>query len=82
MRSNVESGDGYSDILIEIPEEEIGIVIEVKFGEDADMETGCRNALAQIERLHYEDTLLDDGMTAVLKYGISCYKKKCRIQKA
>lgn len=82
VRSNVESGDGYSDILIEIPEEEIGIVIEVKFGEDADMETGCRNALAQIERLHYEDTLLDDGMTAVLKYGISCYKKKCRIQKA
>ena len=82
MRSNVESGDGYSDILIEIPEEEIGIVIEVKFGEDADMETGCRNALAQIEKMNYVETLLDDGMTTILKYGISCYKKKCRIQKA
>lgn len=82
VRSNVESGDGYSDILIEIPEEEIGIVIEVKFGEDADMETGCRNALAQIEKMNYTETLLDDGMTTVLKYGVSCYKKKCRIQKA
>ena len=82
VRSNVESGDGYSDILIEIPEEEIGIVIEVKFGEDADMETGCRNALAQIEKMNYVETLLDDGMTTILKYGISCYKKKCRIQKA
>ena len=46
IRLNVESGDSYSDILIEIQDDEIGIVIEVKFGKDADMESGCRKALA------------------------------------
>ena len=39
-------------------------------------------ALAQIEKMNYVETLLDDGMTTILKYGVSCYKKKCRIQKA
>ena len=82
VRSNVESGDGYSDVLIEIPDDEIGIVIEVKFGEDADMESGCQKALAQIEKMNYSEVLLDDGMTTILKYGIACYKKKCRIMKA
>lgn len=77
--SNVESGDGYSDIIIEIPEDEIGIIIEVKFGENSDMESGCQKALEQIENKNYAEILEDDGMTTILKYGIACYKKRCKI---
>ncbi len=82
VKFNFESGDGYSDILIMIPADEIGIVIEVKFGEDEKMEQGCKQALKQIEDRNYVQYLLDEGMTTILKYGVACYKKKCRIIKA
>ena len=82
VKSNVESGDGYSDILIRIPADEIGIVIEVKYGEDEKTEQGCNEALKQIEDRNYQQYLLDKGMTTILKYGVACYKKKCRIKKA
>ncbi|MEE5994020.1 MAG: PD-(D/E)XK nuclease domain-containing protein, partial [Oscillospiraceae bacterium] len=82
VKSNVESGDGYSDILIRIPADEIGIVIEVKYGEDEKTEQGCKEALKQIEDRNYVQYLLDKGMTTILKYGVACYKKKSRIIKA
>jgi len=82
VKSNVESGDGYSDILIRIPADEIGIVIEVKYGEDEKTEQGCKEALKQIEDRNYVQYLLDKGMTKILKYGVACYKKKSRIIKA
>ena len=81
VRSNVESGDGYSDIIIEIPDLELGIIIEVKYGENKDMEQGCRKALKQIDELDYIDALVDDGMETILKFGVACYKKRCRIIK-
>lgn len=77
--SNKESGDGYSDIQIEIDDEEIGIVIEVKYAHDADLDSGCQKALIQIEKTGYADELRDNGMQKILKYGIACYKKQCRI---
>ena len=77
--SNKESGEGYSDILVEIDEEQTGIVIEMKYAEDGDLESSCRDALEQIAKNRYEEQLLDDGMEHVLKYGISCYKKRCKI---
>lgn len=80
MDSNAESGEGFSDILMEIPEEEIGIVIEVKYAEDGSLENGCRKALAQIKEKNYVDRLLQDGMTTILNYGIACHKKSCRVQ--
>ncbi|MBR4320133.1 MAG: AAA family ATPase [Oscillospiraceae bacterium] len=82
VNSNVESGDGYSDILILIPADEIGIVIEVKYGENEKLEQGCKEALKQIEDRNYVQYLLDEGMTTILKYGVACYKKKSRIIKA
>ena len=82
VKSNVESGDGYSDILIRIPANEIGIVIEVKYDENDKMEQGCKEALRQIENRNYVQYLLDKGMTTILKYGVACYKKKSRIRKA
>lgn len=73
--SNAESGEGYSDILIEIPEEEIGIVIEVKYADGGSLENGCRKVFAQIEEKNYINRLLQDGMKTILKYGIACWKK-------
>ena len=82
MASNVESGDGYSDILVELEEDGLGIVIEVKYAENGNFEKGCREAMAQIDDMGYVSSLLEDGMERVLKYGIACHKKKCMVQVA
>ena len=79
--SNVESGDGFSDILIESGDGTLGIVIEVKYPDGGDLEKGCREALEQIERMRYEEKLLQDDIDKVLKYGIACNRKKCRVEK-
>ena len=77
--SNPESGDGYSDILVELYEERIGIVIEVKYSDGGDLETGCRNALEQIKQNRYEDRLIQDGMKTIISYGIACCRKQCKV---
>ena len=77
--SNRESGDGYSDITIEIDNEELGIIIEVKYSDSGDLEAECQQALKQIRSMQYEDQLRDEGMKRILKYGIACYKKQCRV---
>lgn len=78
IESNAESGDGFSDILVEIEESNTGIVIEIKYSDDGNLENGCKNALAQIEEKGYAARLLQDGMKNIVKYGIACYKKNCR----
>ena len=80
ITSNAESGDGFSDILIELEEEGIGIIIEVKYPDEEDLENGCKKALAQIERMHYEEKLLQDGYCMIYKYGIACRKKRCMVR--
>lgn len=77
--SNVESGEGFSDILIESGDGELGIVIEVKYPDGGDLDKGCQEALEQIERLGYEEKLKQDDIERVLKYGIACNRKKCRV---
>ncbi|MDE7478685.1 MAG: PD-(D/E)XK nuclease domain-containing protein, partial [Lachnospiraceae bacterium] len=79
VKSNAESGDGYSDISIEVDDKEIGIIIELKYAEKADFDNGCSEALKQINDRNYEEALIDDGMTTIRKYGIACYKKRCRV---
>lgn len=79
IQSNAESGEGYSDIIVEVPREGVGIVIEVKYSDNGDLEAGCREALEQIERMGYETRLRLDGMGTIRKYGIVCHKKRCRI---
>ena len=81
VSSNRESGQGYSDIVIEIGEERLGIIIELKYSEDGKLEQGCSRALEQIEMQRYEEVLLNDGMQKVLKYGIACCKKRCKVVK-
>ncbi|MDD2957942.1 MAG: AAA family ATPase [Lachnospiraceae bacterium] len=79
VASNKESGEGYSDILIEIAEEETGIIIEVKYPDNKDIEAGSAAALAQIETLHYDEPLRMNGIKNILKYGIACYGKHCKV---
>ena len=82
ISSNQESGTGYSDIMVEIDDEEIGIVIEVKYPDNGNLEKGCQEALEQINENEYIVYLQDAGMHTILKYGIACYKKKCRVMLA
>ena len=79
VSSNAETGEGYSDILIELEDEQIGIIIEVKYAENDDLEAGCLKALSQIEENNYVQKLLDDDMKHIIKYGIACYKKHCKV---
>lgn len=79
--SNAESGDGFSDILVESGGGELGIVIEVKYPDGGDLDKGCREALEQIERMGYEEKLRQEDVEKVLKYGIACNRKKCRVVK-
>ncbi len=79
LKSNAESGNGYSDILIEIPESRSGIVIELKYAENGKLKEGCIEALEQIEEKQYVGRLKEDGMRTIIKYGIACYKKECLI---
>ena len=79
VKSNAESGDGYSDISVEVEEEEIGIIIELKYAPKAAFDDGCREAMKQINDRNYEELLVDDGMKKIYKYGIACYKKRCRV---
>ena len=78
-KSNAESGIGYSDILVEAPENRTGIVIELKYAEDGDMDAACTEALKQIEEKDYIAKLKQDGMRNFIKYGIACYKKDCKV---
>lgn len=79
VRSNAESGEGYSDISIEIRAKGIGIVIELKYAEDGAFDDGCREALRQIRDRKYEESLIKDGMRTIHRYGIACYRKQCRV---
>lgn len=79
IKSNAESGTGYSDILVEVPDNRTGIVIELKYAEDGDMDAACSRALEQIEEKEYVDKLRQDGMRNFIKYGIACFKKDCKV---
>ena len=81
VKSNAESGIGYSDILIETRKNRIGIVVEVKYAEDGNLEAACQKALQQIEDKKYAAGLKEDGMRSIIKYGIACYKKECKVKK-
>jgi len=79
VMSNAEAGEGYCDIAVEIDNLETGIMIELKYAEDAAFEESCQAALRQIRDRKYEEILIRDGMKTIYRYGIACYKKRCRV---
>lgn len=80
VTSNRESGNGFSDILIQIDDSDTGIVIEVKYTEEGkSMESDCKEALKQIDEKNYTETLYQAGVKRILKYGIACQIKDCKV---
>lgn len=79
IKSNQESGEGYADIIMEIPEQRIGCIFEMKYAQDGNLEKSCVIALKQIEDKKYTTILSEDGMNIIYKYGVACYKKDCKV---
>lgn len=79
VMSNRESGDGFGDILIRIEDEDVGIVIEVKYADDGNLQEECEKALQQIIDIRYTEALEQEGIHTIIKYGIACYRKKCKV---
>lgn len=80
--SNQESGEGYSDILVETENSETVILIEVKYANDGNLDQACERALQQIEEKKYDEELRENGVDKILKYGIACYMKRCKVKLA
>lgn len=81
VSSNKESGDGYSDIVIASDDGEMGIILELKYAQDGNLNAACEDALKQIESNNYIEVLEEDGVENIIKYGIAFYKKKCKVLK-
>ena len=80
IKSNRESGDGFSDILIEPEDPDAGIVIEVKYAKEMkELDAACEAAMAQIQNRRYDETLRDEGRCDILAYGIAFCRKRCRV---
>ena len=79
VKSNKEAGNGFSDILIWIDDLNIGIVIEIKYAEVESLEEECQKALHQINAKDYISVFYKDDIRTILKYGIACNRKKCRV---
>ena len=82
VSSNQESGEGYSDILVETENSETVILIEVKYANDGNLDQACERALQQIEEKKYDEELRENGVDKILKYGIACYMKRCKVKQA
>lgn len=79
VSSNRKSGDGYSDIVVETENSEKGMILELKYAQDGNLEQACRKALAQTTEVHYAEILEDQGINEILCYGIAFYKKRCMV---
>ena len=78
VRSNAETGEGYSDISIQTPER-VGMIIELKYADDGSLETACAEALNQIEEKKYAERLKRRGTKKIIKYGIAFCEKECMV---
>ena len=79
VRSNREAGEGFGDIIVEIEDSGIGLILEIKYAENGDLEQSCENALKQISDKKYTSVFYDEDLHTIRKYAISCYKKRCKI---
>ena len=78
VKSNAETGEGYSDISIQTPER-VGMIIELKYADDGKLEAACSEALRQIEEKKYAEGLRRQGMKKIIKYGMAFCEKECMV---
>ena len=80
VKSNVEAGDGFADIIVETEDPDAGIIIELKYAQtSSEMEKACEKAVAQIKDRRYADYLKNDERNNILYYGIAFYRKRCKV---
>lgn len=79
VKSNRETGNGFRDIIVKIEDKGIGMILEIKYAEDARFSSECENAMKQIENRDYTAEFKDNEFHKIYKYGIACYKKKCKV---
>lgn len=78
IQSNEENGEGYSDITVRTPER-VGMVIELKYANDGNLEAACKDALKQIEDKKYALGMQRGGMKKIICYGMAFYEKECMV---
>ena len=80
VKSNVEAGDGFADIIVEPESPDAGIIVELKYSQAfSGLESACERALAQIRDRRYAEYLKGEGRNEVLACGIAFCKKRCRV---
>ena len=80
VKSNVEAGEGFADIIVETDDPDAGIITELKYTRDTkEMEQACKKAIAQIKDRRYQEYLLNDERRDILLYGIAFCKKRCKV---
>ena len=80
IKSNRESGDGFSDILIKPEDPDAGIVIEVKYAKEMkNLDAACEAAMTRINEKRYDEALCDEGRCDILAYGIAFCRKRCKV---
>ena len=80
-RSNVEAGEGFADITVELDNPDTGAIVELKYTREfADMEDSCQTALSQIREKRYYEYLQNEGREDIMLYGVAFCKKRCRVK--
>lgn len=80
VKSNVEAGEGFADIIVETEDADAGMILELKYArEAAGLAKACEKAIAQIKERRYAEYLKNEGRNQMLFYGIAFYKKRCRV---
>lgn len=80
VKSNVEAGEGFADIIVETEDADAGMILELKYARQAAcLAKACEKALAQIKERRYAEYLKNEGRNQMLFYGIAFYKKRCRV---
>lgn len=80
VKSNIEAGDGFADIIVETEDTDAGIIFELKYSKEASgLDKACEHAIMQIKDWRYSEYLANDGRHNLLLYGIAFYKKRCKV---
>ena len=80
VKSNVEAGDGFADIIVETEDFDAGIIVELKYSKTfSGMDKACEKAITKIKEKRYDEYLKNDDRHDIMIYGIAFCKKKCKV---
>lgn len=80
VKSNVEAGEGFADIIIKPQNPNDGIIFELMYSKEASgLDKACERAIKQIRDRRYLEYLKNDGRHNMIFYGIAFYKKRCKV---